>query len=184
MKILGEVKAGRRSGHGAGMAGVDRLIAALVGLLRRMRDVGWERNATERLENIEYGTLELKFEELALTARHHDGLLDAVGLEVEDGARLRGLAGANHGDSGALARDALNQGLDAAASGLAAEQAGFDDLGVVGDKQVAFVKKALDVRERAVLDHVLRDVQKTRCSAVFKGILGDELRRELEIEIG
>ena len=45
-------------------------------------------------------------------------------------------------------------------------------------------EEALDVRERAVLDHVLRDVQKTRCSAVFKGILGDELRRELEIEIG
>ena len=183
-KILGEVKAGRWSGHGAGIAGIDRLIAALVGLLRRMRDVGRKWNATERLENVEYGTLELKFEELALTARHHDGLLDAVGLEVEDSARLRGLAGANHGDSGALARDALNQGLDVAARGLAAEQAGLDDLGVVGDKQVAFVKKALDVRERAVLDHVLRDVQKTRCSAVFKGILGDELRRELEIEIG
>lgn len=55
---------------------------------------------------------------------------------------------------------------------------------LLANKQVAFVKKALDVRERAVLDHVLRDVQKTRCSAVFKGILGDELRRELEIEIG
>lgn len=67
-KILGEVKAGRWSGHGAGIAGIDRLIAALVGLLRRMRDVGRKRNATERLENVEYGTLELKFEELALTA--------------------------------------------------------------------------------------------------------------------
>ena len=29
-KILGEVKAGRWSGHGAGIAGIDRLIAVLI----------------------------------------------------------------------------------------------------------------------------------------------------------
>ena len=54
----------------------------------------------------------------------------------------------------------------------------------VGDQEVARTQIGLDVREVLVFDDVRRDVEKTRCGAVRKRILSDELGRELEIKVG
>jgi hypothetical protein len=79
---------------------------------------------------------------------------------------------------------ALDQRLDRAAGGLFAEQARLDDAGVVEHHQVAGLQQRGQVAEDAVHRRGAAAVEQPRGAAFGRGLLGDQLRRQHEVEIG
>ena len=81
--------------------------------------------------------------------------------------------------------DALDQHLDLAAGGLVAVQPGLDDAGVVEDQQVAGPQQAGQVGEAPVMQLAgVIQVQQPAAGAFGGGRLGDELGRQLVVEVG
>ena len=95
------------------------------------------------------------------------------------------LAGAHVGQGAVGLGDALDQHLDLAAGGLVAVQPGLDDAGVVEDQQVAGPQQAGQVGEAPVMQLAgVIQVQQPAAAAFGGGRLGDELGRQLVVEVG
>jgi hypothetical protein len=77
----------------------------------------------------------------------------------------------------------LDQGLDRPATGLAAIQPRLDDARVVEHQQVARVEQRGQVAEAPVHRRRAAAVEQARGAALRRGVLGDQLRREREIEV-
>ena len=97
---------------------------------------------------------------------------------------MPGFGDLDHGNRGALARDALNERFDGARRFLVSQKASLDHLGVVGDEEVARTKEFFNVGEVTVDEGLRRDAQKARSAPLREGILCDELFGELEIKVG
>jgi hypothetical protein len=79
---------------------------------------------------------------------------------------------------------AFDQRLDRAAGGLFAEQPGLDDTGVVEHQQVAGLQQRGQVAEGAVHRRGATAVEQARGAALGRRVLGDQLGRQGEVEIG
>ena len=116
-------------------------------------------------------------------AAQHFGV-EGVG-EPQHAARLGRLADAQMRPDLVRARQhPLDQNLDRAAAGLAAEQPRLDDAGVVEDQQVARLQQARQLAEHAVDPRVAATVEQARAAALGGGMLGDQLGRQREVEVG
>ena len=178
----------RRRGDRAGMMRIDRLVAALVALFRRVLNVGRKRHAAECLKNVENGPLKAQRIEFAFAAEHFSlgSLLLCtlrLGTEINPGSGLRALARTKHGNGRIRSGNALDQSFYRAPGFLAAEETGLDDLCIVGDQKVARAQEVFNVAESLVFNHVFRNVKKARGRTVCERVLGDKLRRELKVEI-
>ncbi len=137
------------------------------------------------LEQLERVAGQAQVEETVVRSATAEDLGVESGGEAHHGARLRALAGAHVGpDLAGAGQHALDQRLDRAAAGLGAVQAGLDDLGVVEHQQVAGIQQIGQFAEHAVDGRIGPAVEQTRGAAFRGGVLGDEVGRQSEIEIG
>ena len=178
-----EMQARRRCGDRAGMPRVHRLIALGVGGLgipcdvRRQRDVavtieiGFERNVGIE-PHAKKPAVALEDRGLATALEEH-----AV---ARPGRVARGELQPRLGGSD----DPLEQQLDLAAASLAAVQPRADDPGVVEDQKIAGREQGWQIREHAVVELRLCDMQETACRTRCRGHLRDELGRKGVVEIG
>ena len=179
---LVEVQAGGGRGHGAGLAGVDGLVAAVVVGLRAVRDVGRQRRGAVGIEQVEHRLGKAQVEEFALAAQH----LHVEGAGQAQGrAGAGGFAGAHVGQGPGGLDDAFDQHLDFAAGGFLARQARLDDARVVKDEQVVFADKGGEVWELQVVQLTLAvQVQQAAAAPLGGRVLGDELAGEVVVEVG
>ena len=173
-----EVQAG--GGDGAGFARVHGLVAGVVAGVGLVRDVGgsgvapWasSRSSTgpeKRMSNSSPSRPSTTASK-ASARRSHAGAGRLAGAHVGQGAVGLG--------------DALDQHLDLAAGGLVAVQPGLDDAGVVEDQQVAG-PQGRSVGEAPVMQLAgVIQVQQPAAAAFGGGRLGDELGRQLVVEVG
>ncbi len=86
----------------------------------------------------------------------------------------------------ALAQHPLHQDLDAAARFLAPPQPGRNDPGIVEDQQIARAQQIRQVPKAAIGNCARRPIQMQQPAGRPLGnrVLGDELRREIETEVG
>ena len=180
---LVEMQSGGRRGDGAGMAGIDGLVARLVRGVGSAPDVRRQRDLAVAIEILGERLRSVDGEpEEAVVARDHGRRHAARQVDRAAGARRMARAELEH----ALVRaeHALQQQLDGAARGLDRAQSRLDHPRVVEDDEVAGGEEAGQVGERAVLDRVAGDVQQAACRAGRRRRLGDELLRQREVEIG
>ena len=176
------MQAGGGRGHGAGLAGVDRLVALVVAGVGFVRDVGRQRGGAVRVQQVQHGAWEADVEEFAFAAQH--GGFEGVG-QAQHHARTGRLAGAHMGQDAVGFGDAFDQHLDLAAGDLVAVQPRLDDAGVVEDKQVLRTQQRGQVGELPVVQLARAvQVQQAAAGAFGGGRLGDELGRQFVIEIG
>jgi len=111
---------------------------------------------------------------------------------VQPAPDLRLLAHAqvsHHLVGGAVARlkgqqHAFDQHFELTTTGLLAEEAGLHHLCVVEHQQVAFVEQTRKLAKDAVHRRGARAVEQSRGAALGRGVLGDQLGGEVEIEVG
>ena len=142
------------------------------------RDVGRQRHAAAALEHRGDRLGEAHAHEVVLAAEHLDG--DAV-ADREPMARLERVPGVAERERLALAEDALDEELDAAAGALAAEQARLDDARVVQHQRVARVDQVRQIARTpgprcSPLAAV--QVQQPARGAFLRWMLGDEFVAE------
>ena len=183
-----EVQAGGGRGDRAGFAGIDRLVARLVGLAGGALDVGRQRQlavALEQREQVLAGR-KAQVEELAHAAEH----LDLEGVrQPQPAAGLRRLARAHLGERLVWPDRSLDQHLDLAAAVLDAVQSGVDDAGVVEDEQVAGIDALGEGGEHRVGEPrrgiLLRlHHQQAAGAALGQWCLGDQLGGQGVVEVG
>ena len=131
---LVEMQARRRRGDGAGHLVEDGLVARFIELVGIVLDVGRQRQAAMRLDQLEHVGLEVQSKEFAgaLAHRHVEG----VG-QADAAAGRRRLRGAHLGQHGALVQDTLDERLDLAAAFLHAKEARLEHARIVHHQQVA-----------------------------------------------
>ena len=177
-----EVQAGGGRRDGAGFARVHGLVAGVVAGVGLVRDVGRQRRGAVGVQQVQHRTGKADVEQLALAAQHHG--VEGVG-QAQPHAGAGRLAGAHVGQGAVGLGDALDQHLDLAAGGLVAVQPGLDDAGVVEDQQVAGPQQAGQVGEAPVMQLAgVIQVQQPAAGAFGGGRLGDELGRQLVVEVG
>ena len=180
---LVEVQSGGRRGDGAGMAGIDSLVARLVGGVRSAPDVRRQRDLAVAIEILGERARSVDGEpEEAVVAREH-GRRHAAG-QVDRAAGPRRMARAELEYALVRAEHALQQQFDGAAGGLDRAQSRLDHPRVVEDDEIAGGQETGQVAERAILDRVAVDMQQAAFRARRRRRLGDERLRQREVEIG
>jgi hypothetical protein len=175
---------GRRGGrHRAGGLGEHRLVAAHVIGFVGVGDVGGQGHVAVLLQQLERVAGEFQVEQPAVrpAAAQHLGI-KGVG-KAHDAARLGRLAGTHVRQHLVVGQHALDQGLDRAAGLLGAVQPCLDDPGVVEDQQITGLEQRGQVAEHAVHGRGATAVEQARGAALGSGMLGDQLGRQLEVEI-
>jgi hypothetical protein len=114
-----EMKAGGGRRDRTRHARVHRLVARLVIVLRRMRDVRRERHFAQAIHHFEHVAVEAQLEEVALAAEHFG--IDSL-RKRDPPPRLERLAGARLHQRSVSVDHALDQHLDFTARVLAAVQ--------------------------------------------------------------
>lgn len=191
-----EVEASGGRGDGAGLLGVDGLVAlAVFGAVFAM-DVGRERDVADAVEGgVEVGDGLEADGALAMFAVGDDFCLETAVAEADDFSGENFAAGAHEGEPFPLGELLGEHDLDAAGgvmaglgveSGALAVEARGDDAGVVEDEEVAGVKEGGKVAEVTVGEGSGGAIEgeHARGGAVGEGFLRDEFFGEFEIEIG
>ena len=139
---------------------------------------------TSSVEGLENVNAKIKLEELVLAPDHGRGDGPIALAEEDTAAGLGRLARAHHGDHPRRRGHPLDQRLDPATAVLETMQARLDHPGVVEDQQVARLQQAFDVGKREVFETVGQHPQQARVGAIGERVLGNQLGRQIEIEIG
>ena len=191
-----EVEAGGGRGDGAGLLGVDGLVALAVFWAVFAMDVGRERHVADAVEGgVEVGDWLEADGTLAVFAVGDDFCLEAAVAKADDFSGEDFAAGADEGEPFPLGELLGEHDLDAAggvmaglgmeAGALAVKARGYDP-GVVEDEEVAGLEEGGKVAEVAVGEGSGGAVEgeHARGGAVGEGFLRDEFFGEMEIEIG
>ena len=180
---LVEMQTGGRRGHGAGLGGVDGLVAGFVPAVGAVRDVGGQGHAAVAFQEFQHGGGKVQLEQF-VPAAPDLGLEGAVGQD-QACARAGRLAGAHMRQGAPGFGDAFDQDLDLSAAVLAAAQPGLDDAGVVEDQQVARAQQTGQVGELTVVQAAgAVQVQQPAGVAPFGGMLGDQFGGQFVVELG
>jgi hypothetical protein len=183
-----EMQCGGRRGHCARHAREHGLVAARVVGRIGVRDVGRQRHVAAALHQrirVFAGIAEAEAEQRAVfvgPAAQQRGAKAADHLQR--GAHRRLLAHLHVRDHLVALQHALDQQFELAAGRLFAEQARLDHLRVVEHQQVAARSSEGRSLEDAVDRSVAHAIEQTRGAAFGGRVLGDQLGREVEIEIG
>ena len=163
------------------VARIDGLVPDLVVRRRRPRDVGRQRHFAVRVEPVchrRHAEAEVK---------EAVGPLDHLGFDtarqLQPAAGFRRMTRPQLEQRGVGAGDALEQQLDAPAGGLGRGHARLDHAGVVEDQEIAWPDERRQVGEREVAAPTALDVQQPAAGALGRRRLGDELVRQVELEI-
>jgi hypothetical protein len=177
-----EVQPGGGGGHRARLARIHGLVAALVLVGRFMRDVWRQGHLAVARQQVQHLALEFELEEIAVPAAHR-GRERAIG-ESDAAPLLQRLGRAHLGERAVRIEHPLDQHLDLAAAVLAPVQARLDHPCVVDDQHVAGKQQVDDVGKAPVVQLPVRvHVQQPARGAFGRGVLRDQLRRELVVEI-
>ena len=178
-----EMQRRRRRGDRARPLGEHGLVALDVLAVVGAVDVGRQRHVAVALEQFQRLGRKAQAKErgVAAGAAEHLGV-EGVG-EADDAAGLRRLARAHLRDHDAVGLDALDQRLDRAAARLDAEQARLDHRRVVDDEQVAGAQQLGQIAKAPVVRRRGAAVEQARGAALGRGMLGDQLARQREVEI-
>mgnify|MGYP006189043475 CR=1 FL=1 len=135
------------------------------------------------LQQLERVAGEFQVEQPAVrpAAAQHLGI-KGVG-KAHDAARLGRFAGTHMRQHLVVGQHALDQGLDRTAGLLGAVQPCLDDPGVVEDQQITGLEQRGQVAEHPVYRHGAAAIEQARGAALGSGMLGDQLGRQLEVEI-
>jgi hypothetical protein len=172
-----EVEAGCGSGDGAGVGGVNGLVALVVGGIGIALEVGRERHVAVFFQVGEFVEIDDAF------ASGED--FDDFGGGSRDGNSCAGLEFASGFDEAfpAVRADLLEEeNFDAGGIG---EEAGFDDAGVVQDDEISFAKVAWEIGEEAMLDGsggAVKD-EHARGVAALGRTAGDEFGRKVVVVV-
>ena len=189
----GEVEAGGRGGHGARLAGVDRLVPIPVRGRVRAADVGRQGHVAVPLEGrLGVEAVEEKADaaqgrrRVAGRGRPRLGALDPDAQarpDVDDDPRPQASAGAHHGLPEVRLEAPHEQDLGLATARPAAEEAGGKDAAAVRDEKVAGAEELREIGKGAVLEGAGRALEHEQPRGVPRGerLLRDELRRQLEV---
>ncbi len=147
-----------------------------------MLDVGWQRHRAMLLEDGVHVGGEGDSVQIALTSLHCHA--DAVSHQ-KLGAGGRRMARADERKRLARGLRALDEDLDLAAGALLPRQPRLDDARVVQDQGVARTHELGEILERQVAQGAARiEVQQAAGGAYRGRMLGDELGRQVVIELG
>jgi len=181
---LVEMQTGGRRGHGAGLGGVDGLVAGFVLAVGAVRDVGRQGHAAVAFQEFQARGRGSPSSNTFVPAPPDLGLEGAVG-QNQSCARAWRLAGAHMRQGAPGLGDAFDQDFDLTAAVLAAAQPGLDDAGVVEDQQVARAQQAGQVDELPVVQAAgAVQVQQPAGVAPFGGMLGDQFGGQFVVELG
>ena len=178
-----EMQSRGRRGDRARVARVDGLVAVTVDVLGRSRNVRRQRNFPVALEvGVEgHAGSDAQAEEATVAFEHRRGRA-AGQLDVRAGPGW--MAGAKL-QPGLVGRDdALQQEFDSTTAGLAAEQARVDDARVVEHKHVAGVEQVRQGGEAEIVEVGTGYVQQATRRPFGDGSQRDEIRRQIEVEVG
>ena len=189
-QVLAQVQARGGCRHRAGRARVDGLVARGVLGLRRVVDVGRQRNVAGRLEHGVQRIVEREFEKIVLAPDHGGRKRPAparpgrFAVKAQRRARTRRMAGAQQDQRTPRRERALDQDFHPPAGGLLAVQPRLDDARVVEYEHVARIEGREQVRNAPVAQRVARpQVQQARAVAPGRGMLRDQLGRQFEFEL-
>jgi hypothetical protein len=84
---------------------------------------------------------------------------------------------------GLIGQHALDQQLELTARGFVAKEAGFDDLGVIEDQQVARLQQTGQIMKDAVYRLGASPIEQARGTANGTGVLGDAVGGQMEIKV-
>ena len=175
-----EVQAGGGRGHRAGVGGVHRLVALLVVAVRRPVDVRRQGHAPVTRQHLRHRRVELQQVELAATAHHVDGHI--LHEELASGAQR--LARTRLAERPGFVQHTLHEQFGAAAGILARQQPRFDDAGIVHHQHIFRRQQIQYGAEAAMQQFVAVQHQQAALGARGRRPLGDEFRRQREVEIG
>ena len=195
-----KVQRGRGRGHGAGCAGEDGLVALVVlgfvGVVAAVLlafDVGRQRQVAVALHQLPRrlagGPVQGEAKQRAVgigPTRQQRGVEAAArraARHVHRGAGQRLLADLHVRHDVIAGEHALDEQLQLAATGLLAEHARLDHARVVEHQQVAGLQQCGQLAEDAVHRRGRATVQQARATALGRGVLGDELLGQHEVEV-
>ena len=183
--VLREVQTRRRSGCGAGLAAVYRVVAVLV--LELLGDVGRKRHLTYPVEDIEEIPLECESDKAVALVHDVEYLRGEPLREIHDSAWLQALSGVHQrfplGEAQPLQQQEFHVRPRAAFRAVDTRR---EYLAVVHHQQVAGVQVVRDVVEVAV-SYLAGGAVNCHQAGAVPGLhrsLCDELLRELVVEIG
>jgi hypothetical protein len=184
---LGEVESGRRGGNAAGLTSVDGLVSLPVARSVGAVDVGRKRKMAEFLEQVEdpEATLELHGSAAVLMDGHHATPL--VFVKLNDGVDLKLPSGTDEGAEvlrvGGFGTEIEH--LRLASPQGAAKQPRGHDAASIDDQEVALTKEMGEFQKAPVLERTRGSLkgQKARGVAFREGLLGDPVRRQVEVEV-
>ena len=185
---LVEVQGRRGGSHGTGLACEHGLVAALILFVVGVGDVGRQGHMAvaghERVGVVAESEAEDGAVFMGPAAEQGGG---EATVHVQHGAGCGLLAHLHVGGHGVrlarLQQHPLHQEFESSAARLAAIEAGLDHLGVVEDHEIACPQQAGQVTELTIHRLLARAVEQARAAALGSGVLGNELRRKVEIVV-
>ena len=178
---LVEMQAGGRRSDRARLLGEHRLVAFGVLRVVRVPDIGRQRHVAAALQHGGHRFGEAHAEQIVLAAEHFG--LDAV-AEDQAMTSLEGVAGARKGQRLAFGHDALDENLDLAAGGFAAEQPRLEDARVVQYDDILRRDQRRQIEEAPVVQRAGSvEMQQAALRAFGRGMLRDELFGQRVVEI-
>ena len=180
-----EMQAGGRRRHRTGMTGEYGLVTRVVIRIGITLDIRWQGHAAEPVEQGFDRLLGFKAQAVELLVTAEYGQYRTVG-QGNRASRLRRFRGADLGAHALVGQKPFNQDFDLAAGLLLAIQACRNHAGVVEDQQVTGLQQVRQLTELPVLERGVarRHQQQPGIASVGQGRLGDQLRRQIEVEIG
>ena len=164
-------------------AGIEGLIAGIIGLVIRPLNIGGQRNVTLSGHDVGEGRFDrMQTEQITLATGQHQAR--AIG-ELDDRSRPGRLAGADMGERLVRRQQTFDQDLDPSAGRLLTEQPGAHDAGVIEDEQVIRAQQARQIGEDPVARAVLRAIKNQHpCPATLsERALGNQFGRKIVIKV-